>query len=211
MEDEVTLYTNPMSRGRIAHHMLEEIGTPYRLELLNFERGEQKKPEYLKINPMGKVPTIVHRGVVITEAAAICAYLADTFPEAKLAPSITDPARGTYLRWLFFGPGCIEPALADKSFPRSKNATSSSLAWGSYEDTLRALETALKPGPFLLGERFTAADVYVGAAIGWGLMTKLLEPRPVFVTYSARLQDRQAYQRMNDQCTKLAAQLQKAK
>lgn len=203
--EEVTLYTNPMSRGRIAHHMLEEVGASYRLELLDFERGEHKQPKYLAINPMGKVPTIVHRGVVITEAAAICAYLADAFPEAKLSPSLTDPARGTYLRWLFFGPSCIEPALADKSFPRTKNATSRSLAWGSYEDTLNALEIALKPGPFLLGERFTAADVYVGAAVAWGLMTKVLEPRPVFTAYSARLQDRQAYQRMNDQCTKLAA------
>src|SRR5688500_18243314 len=103
MGDEIVFYHNPLSRGRIAHWMLEEVGAPYRIELLDLEKGEHKKPAYLAINPMGKIPTITHRGVVITEAADICTYLADAFPAAKLAPSIDDPARGTYLRWLFFG------------------------------------------------------------------------------------------------------------
>src|SRR5262245_7163390 len=111
MAEELVLYTNPLSRGRIAHWMLEETGVPYRLEVLQVDKNEHKAPEYLKLNPMGKVPTLVHRGVVVTEAAAICTYLADAFPETGLAPALTDPARGTYLRWLFFGAGCVEPAL----------------------------------------------------------------------------------------------------
>ena len=119
MMERVTFYHNPMSRGRIAHWMLEESGAPYDVKILSFEKGEHKAPEYLAINPMGKVPAIVHRGTVVTEAAAICAYLADAFPQNDLAPALDDPARGTYYRWLFFGAGCIEPALVDRLFARA--------------------------------------------------------------------------------------------
>ena len=115
---EITFYTNPQSRGRIVHWLLEELGVPYDMKILDFEKGDHKKPDYLKINPMGKVPAIVHRGVVVTEAAAICTYLADAYPKAGLAPALDDPRRGTYLRWLFFGAGCIEPAIVDKLFAR---------------------------------------------------------------------------------------------
>src|SRR4030095_11890258 len=118
MADTLVFYTNPMSRGRIVHWMLEEVGAPYRMEILSFDKNEHKAPAYLAINPMGKVPTIVHRGVVVTEAAAICAYLADAFPKAGLAPALDDPARGTYLRWMFFGAGCLEPALVDQMLNR---------------------------------------------------------------------------------------------
>src|SRR5215471_8917490 len=114
MSDEIVFYSNPMSRGRIVHWMLEEIGAPYRFEVVNLEQGEHKKPAFLAVNPMGKVPALVHRGVVITEAAAMCAYLADAFPQAKLAPPTDSPARGTYYRWLFFGAGCVEPAMIDR-------------------------------------------------------------------------------------------------
>ena len=113
---DITFYTNPMSRGRIVHWLLEELGVPYDMKILDFEKGDHKKPDYLKINPMGKVPAIVHRGVVVTEAAAICTYLADAYPKAGLAPALDDPQRGTYLRWIFFGAGCIEPAIVDKMF-----------------------------------------------------------------------------------------------
>lgn len=195
MSDEIVFYHNPQSRGRIARFMLEEVGAPYRVELLSFERGEHKRPEYLAINPMGKIPAIVHRGVVVTEAAAICAYLADAFPAAGLAPALDDPARGTYLRWLFFGAGCVEPALADKALGRSAPERRSTLGYGTYEDTVNALEKAITPGPYILGERFSAADVYVGSEIQYGLATKGLEPRPAFVEYAKRVATRPAFQR----------------
>jgi len=118
MADRVTLYSNPMSRGRTVQWLLDELGAPYDLKVLDLAKSEQKAPEYLAINPMGKVPAIVHRGVVVTEAAAICVYLADAFPQAGLAPKLDDPKRGTYLRWIFFGVGCFEPAVMDKMFGR---------------------------------------------------------------------------------------------
>lgn len=206
MSDVITFYHNPMSRGRIAHWMLEEVGAPYRTEVLRFDTRAHKTPEYLAINPMGKVPTIVHRGTVVTEAAAVCAYLADVFPEKKLAPATNDPARGTYYRWLFFGAGCIEPALADKLFPRPE-AKASVLGHGTYDDVMNALESAITPGPFILGEQFSAADVYVGSEIGWGLMTKGLEPRPAFQAYFARLAERPAFKRMVKQTEEIAAKM----
>ncbi|MBX5461853.1 MAG: glutathione S-transferase, partial [Steroidobacteraceae bacterium] len=161
----ITFWHNPMSRGRIVHWMLEETGAPYEVRLLNLEKNEQKSPAYLAINPMGKVPAIVHRGVVVTESAAICTYLADAFPKAGLAPAPEDPARGTYLRWMFFAAGCMEPALIDKMFGRPPVERKGAVGWGSYEDVLNALETAIKPGPYVLGERFSAADVYVGSVM----------------------------------------------
>jgi glutathione S-transferase len=189
---EITFYTNPMSRGRIVHWLLDELGAPYETKILDLQKGDHKKPEYLKINPMGKVPAIVHRGVVVTEAAAICTYLADAYPQAKLAPPVDDPQRGTYLRWIFFGAGCVEPAIIDKMFHRPAVERKSALGYGSYEDTLNTLESALKPGPYLLGQRFSAADVYVGAQLQWGLMVKALEPRPVFLQYVERIAERPA-------------------
>ncbi len=118
MTEQIVFYTNPMTRGRIVHWMLEEVGAPYDMRVLSLEKGEQKTPQYLAINPMGKVPAIVHRGVVVTETAAICMYLADEFPAANLAPKIGDPQRGTYVRWFFFGAGCFEPAIVDKMLER---------------------------------------------------------------------------------------------
>ena len=206
MNETVAFYTNPMSRGRIVHWMLEEVGAPYRIELVNFERNEQKKPSYLAINPMGKVPAIVHRGVVVTETAAICAYLADAFPAARLAPAFDDPARGTYLRWLFFAAGCLEPALIDRMFDRPAPSRPAALGYGSYNDTLNALEAAVTPGPFILGDRFSAVDVYLAAQIGWGTQTSALEPRKTLQSYSARCTERPAFQRFNTAATKLMEQ-----
>ena len=193
---DITFYTNPQSRGRIVHWLLEELGVPYDMNILDFEKGDHKKPEYLKINPMGKVPAVVHRGVVVTEAAAICTYLADAYPEAGLAPALNDPQRGTYLRWLFFGAGCIEPAIVDKLFARPPVERKGAVGYGSYDDTLNALETALTPGPFILGERFSVADVYVGAQVQWGLMVKGLEPRPKFQQYAERIAQRPALSKL---------------
>jgi glutathione S-transferase len=193
---DITFYTNPMSRGRIVHFLLEELGVPYDMKILDFEKGEHKAPAYLKINPMGKVPAVVHRGVVVTECAAICVYLADAYAKAGLAPALDDPQRGTYLRWIFFGAGCVEPALVDKMFERPPVERKGALGYGSYDDTLNALETAITPGPYILGDRFSAADVYVGSQIQWGMMVKSLEPRPKFQQYAERLAARPAMQRL---------------
>ncbi len=195
MAEPIVFYTDPMSRGRVVHWMLEEVGAPYRIETVKLANNEQKAPAYLAINPMGKVPAIVHRGVVVTEVGAICAYLADAFPAAGLAPGLDDPARGTYLRWLFFGVGCLEPAIVDRMFERPPPARPAALGYGSYADTLNALEKAVLPGPYVLGERFSAADVYLAAQIGWGTSTGALEPRPAFQHYSARCVQRPAFKR----------------
>jgi len=210
MSDEIVFYSSPMSRGRIVHWMLEEVGVPYRFEVVNLETRDQKKPAYLAVNPMGKVPAIVHRGTVVTEAGAICAYLADAFPAAALAPPTDSPARGTYYRWLFFGACCVEAAVTDRVHSRPAPSRPGALGYGSYEDTLATLEKALTPGPYLLGERFSAADVYIGSQIGFGMMTKSLEARPLFQEYMARLTERAAYKRFNEQANGYAAQMKAA-
>lgn len=193
--NEIIFYTNPQSRGRIVHWMLEEIGAPYRVELLDFATGQHKRPDYLAINPMGKVPTIVHDGVVVTECAAICAYLADRFPQRQLAPGLNDPQRGTYLRWLYFGAGCVEPALVDRMFSRPPPGRVGILGYGSHADVVHALQQAITPGPFILGERFSAADVYIGSLIGWGMTVNALERNPLFEAYFNRCSQRAALQR----------------
>lgn len=203
----IVFYHNPQSRGRIAHWMLEEVGAPYRTELLRFDRGEHKKPEYLAVNPMGKVPTIKHGDTVVTEAAAICAYLADAFPAANLAPATNSPERGTYYRWLFFGAGCVEPALVDHMFKRPPVDRPGALGYGSYADTLNALEQAVSAGQWILGDRFSAADVYVGSQIGWGMLSKSIEPRKAFQEYVARCGERAAFKRAAAQDEKYVKQL----
>ncbi len=201
-------YHNPISRGRIAHWMLEETGAPYETRVLDFTKGEHKSAEYRQLNPMGKIPTIVHNGVVVTECAAICAYLADAFPEKKLAPAVDAPARGTYYRWLFFGAGCVEPAVTDKAFNRPPVERKGAVGYGSYDDTIATLESAVEKGPWLLGDQFTAADVYVGSQIGWGMFTKGIDPRPAFQRYLARIAERPAYKKATDADNAAAAKAQ---
>lgn len=184
---ELVFYTNPQSRGRIAHWMLEELGQPYRTVWLNYG-PEMKSADYQAVNPMGKVPAVQHGDVVVTEAAAICAYLADAFPQAGLAPATTSPQRAPYLRWLFFAAGPLEQAVTAKALGWAVPEGRESMAgFGSYADTLHALETALRPGPYICGEQFTAADVYVGSSLSWGLMFGTIESRPLFVDYVTRL------------------------
>jgi glutathione S-transferase len=173
--------------------MLEELGRPYRTEVLDYGTT-MKSADYLAINPMGKVPAVVHGGVTVTEGAAICAYLADAFPEAKLAPAVDDPRRGLYYRWMFFAAGPVEAAVTANSLgllaPADKSAT---VGYGSFEQTVDALEYAVQQGgPWLLSEQFTAADVYVGSQIAWGLMFKTLPERPAFQAYAGRLMSRPA-------------------
>src|ERR1700737_3545413 len=190
MSEEIVLYYNPMSRPRIVHFMLGEGGKPYRRELVRFDKAEHKTPAFLTVNPMGKLPALVHRGTVVTEAAAICAYLADAFPAAALPPPPASPERGTYYRWMFFGAGCVEPALMDRMLSRPASDRPTALGYGGYEATMNALEKALTPGPFILGHRFSAADVYIGSQIGFGMMVKSLEPRPSFQAYMAHITER---------------------
>lgn len=207
MSDEIVFYYNPMSRARIVHWMLEETGAPYRIELIRFDQGEHKKPPFLAINPMGKLPALVHRGVAVTETAAILAYLADAFPKAALAPEPGSSARGTYYRWLFFGAGCLEPAIMDRMMSRPAAEKPTAMGYGTYEDTVATLEKALSPGPFILGERFSAADVYIASQIGFGMMMKGLEPRPAFGAYLARTSERPAFKRASEQAEQIQARL----
>ena len=190
--EEIVLYTNPMSRGRIARWMLEEVGQPYRTVVLDYGTT-MKGDDYLAINPMGKVPAITHRGVTVTECAAICAYLADAFPQAGLAPAFDDPMRGTYLRWMFFAAGPLEAAVTAKSLgllaPTEKSGM---VGYGSFDQVVDALETAVTTGPYILGEKFSAADVYVGSQIGWGLQFKTLPERETFKAYAVRINAREA-------------------
>ena len=197
-DDEIVFYTNPMSRGRIARWMLEEVGRPYRTVVLDFGTT-MKAPDYLAINPMGKVPAVTWRGVAVTECAAICAWLADAFPEAGLAPAFDDPARGTYLRWLFFTAGPVEAAVTAKALGLLAPAEKAGMAgYGSFEQVVDALESAVTPGPWILGDRFSAADVYVGSQIMWGLQFKTLPERDAFKAYAARLAGREAAGRARD-------------
>jgi glutathione S-transferase len=192
MTEALIFYTNPMSRGRIVRWMLEEVGQPYETVLLDYERG-LKSPDYLAINPMGKIPAIKHGDVVVTEGAAICTYLADAFPDAGLAPPPGDPRRGTYYRWLFFGAGPVEAVAIGKALGLLAPPDKKRMAgYGSYEDVMNTLEQAVSGGPYLCGDQFTAADVYLGAQIGWGMQFNTIEKRPAFETYFTRLVNRPA-------------------
>lgn len=192
---DLVLYHGAPSRSSIALWMLEEIGRPYRLELLDLKRGENRTPAYLAVNPMGKVPALRHDGAVVTEAAAICAYLADAFPAAKLGVPVGDPARGPYLKWLFFGPSCLEPAILDQAFPRAGEAPKSALGYGDFDTVIAVLADAVRGRTAIVGDRFTAADVVIGSGLRWGMMFKLLPERPEFVAYTASLAERPALKR----------------
>jgi glutathione S-transferase len=192
MSEELVFYTHPQSRGRIVRWMLEEVGQPYRTELLDYGTT-MKAPAYLAINPMGKVPAIKHGDAVVTEAGAICAYLADAFPQAGLAPPLGDARRGPYFRWMFFAAGPLEAAMVNKSLgfeaPAERRAM---VGYGCTEDAVNAAEIALKAGDYILGDTFSAADVYFGSAIGFFLQFGMLEKRPIFEAYVQRLQNRPA-------------------
>jgi len=192
---KLTLYHAAPSRSSIVRWMLEELGEPYDLHLMTLLKGEQRKADYLKINPMGKVPALKHGDAIVTEAAAICTYLADEFPDAGLNVPVGDPQRGPYLEWLFFAPGCIEPAITDRASPRKEAPHRGRLGYGDFDLVMEVTAKALAPGPYLLGEHFTAADVVLGSTLRWGMMTKMMPERPEFVAYVERLTQRPAMQR----------------
>jgi len=192
MSDELVFYTNPMSRGRMVRWMLEEVGQPYRTEILDYETTI-KAPAYLAINPMGKVPALRHGDTVVTECAGICAYLADAFPQAGLAPPHGDHRRGPYYRWLFFAAGPLESAAMNKGLglvvPPGKERMA---GYGTYADVLGALDGLLSSRDYVIGDRFSAADVYLGSHIGWGMQFGTVEKRPAFESYWKRVSSRPA-------------------
>ena len=210
MADELVLYTNPMSRGRIARWMLEEVGQPYKTEVLDYA-STMKAPAYLAINPMGKVPALRHGDAVVTETAAICAYLADAFPQAGLAPPSGSKLRAPYYRWLFFTAGPVEAALTNKALgfevPPDRERM---MGYGNIAQTLDTLEAAVSRGEYLVGDSFTAADLYVGSHIGFGMMFGTLEKRPAFEKYWQRVSSRPACVRARELDDAQAAELKKA-
>ncbi|MFL6796637.1 MAG: glutathione S-transferase family protein [Xanthobacteraceae bacterium] len=202
---KLTLYHAVPSRSSIVRWMLEEIGEPYDIHLVSLSKGEQSAPAYLAINPMGKVPALRHDDVVITEAAAICTYLADEFPASKLNIPVGDPRRGIYLKWLFFGPSCIEPAMIDRAAPREEEPRRGMLGYGDFDTVMNVVAKAVTAGPFIMGEQFTAADVVIGSGLRFGMMFKLLPTRPEFAAYVERLAQRAALQRAEAKDKELAA------
>nr|WP_276508864.1 glutathione S-transferase family protein [Sphingomonas insulae] len=189
----MTLYTNPMSRGRIARWMLEEVGADYEVVLLDYAATMKQQP-FLAINPMGKVPAIVHHGRTVTECAAVCAYLAEAFPDSGLAPNADE--RADYYRWLFFAAGPVEAAVTNRSLgvvPTDQQRRM--VGYGDYDRVVDVLEQAVAAHAYIAGDRFTAADVYVGSQVIWGVQFGSLPKRDAFDAYVARLVKRDAYVR----------------
>lgn len=209
MADTLTFYTNPMSRGRIIRWMLEEVGQPYETVVLDYATT-MKGADYLAINPMGKVPAIRHGDTVVTEAAAICAYLADAFPQSNLAPAPGSKLRGPYYRWMFYGAGPIEAMASNHALgvaiPDDKRGM---VGYGSREQVIDTLEKAVSERDYLVGDSFTAADLYVGAQIGWGLQFGTIDKRPAFEAYTGRLLSRPAAVRAREIDDALVAAAQK--
>jgi glutathione S-transferase len=202
----LTLYHAAPSRSSVVLWMLEELGEPYDIKLLSLQKEEQRKPDYLAINPMGKVPALKHGDTVITEVAAICTYLADEFPNAKLNVPIGTPRRGVYLKWLFFGPGCLESAVMDRAAPRKEEPRRGMLGYGDFDTAMNVVAQAVEKGPWLMGEQFTAADVVIGSQIRFGTMFKMIPERPEFSAYAARIAARPAAQRAQAKDAELKAQ-----
>jgi glutathione S-transferase len=206
MTDELIFYTNPMSRGQTVRWMLEEIGAPYETQLLNYKTTMKAEP-YLSINPMGKVPAIRHNGRVVTEVAAICCYLADAFPAANLAPPPVD--RADYYRWIFFTSGPVEAAFSNKAAGWEPAPERQAMfGYGNYEIAMANLEQMLASRDYIACGRFTAADLFVGAMVGFMLQFNLLEPRAAFTDYVARVTNRPAYARAKEIDGKLIMELQ---
>jgi glutathione S-transferase len=194
MADELVFYTNPQSRGRVVRWMLEEVAAPYRTVIMDY--ADLRRPDYVALNPMAKIPTLTHGATVVTESAAICAYLADAFPQAGLAPAPTDPARGDYYRWLFFAAGPLEAAVTDKRLGAEPNADQRRMVgYGTFGETLDVIEQAVGAREYLAGGRFSAADLYLSAHLAFGMMFGTIEARRPFVAYAQRMQSRPAYAR----------------
>jgi glutathione S-transferase len=192
---KLTLYHAVPSRSSIVHWMMEELGEPYDLHVISLKKGENRQPAYLAINPMGKVPALAHGDVVVTEAAAICAYLADVFPSAGLAPATSDPRRGVYYRWMFFAPSCIEPMMLDRLGKVTRENTTAA-GHGDFERVMASIEQALSNGPFILGDKFSAADVVMGSTLFFATMFGAIPKEGRVKDYVDRIAARPAHQTM---------------
>jgi len=195
--DEITLFHAPNSRSSGVLALLEELDAPYRLEIVDIRTGENRRPGYLAVNPLGKVPAILHRGVLITEQVAALLYLADLFPTMGLAPAIGDPRRGAYLRWSVYYAACYEPALVDKALGREPGPVAMS-PYGDFDTMIDTLRHQLDLAPYLLGEQISAADILWGNALNWGTMFKLVPELPVLLAYKARVMDRPSFRRVSE-------------
>ena len=202
---DLIFYTNPQSRGRIIRWMLEEVGAPYETEIISYE--EMKGDRYLAVNPMGKVPAVKHRGRVVTECAAICAYLADVFPEANLGP--TEDEKADYYRWLFYAAGPVEHAVTN-NYAKWEPAPEQHrmFGYGSFDKVVSTLDELFSLRDYVCGDRFTAADVYLGSQIMFPLQFGMLPDRESFIRYRDRLQAREAYKRANAIDEKIIAEMQ---
>ena len=207
--DRITLFHSPQTRSTGTLILLEELGAPYDLHLVNMKAGEQRKSEFLAVNPMGKVPAIRHGEALVTEQPAIFLYLADLFSEAGLAPPIGDPLRGPYLRWMVFYGSSFEPAVVDHAMKREQGPLAMS-PYGSYDIVLDTISDQLKRGPYMLGERFSAADVLWGGALGWTTMFKIVPERPEYMDYIKRVNSRPKVKAVNKRDAELAAEHAKA-
>ncbi|RQS24235.1 glutathione S-transferase family protein [Burkholderia sp. Bp8998] len=206
----LTLYHSARSRSAGAHMLLEELGADYELHAFDLSTGKHHEPDYLAINPMGKVPALRHGDVIVTEQAAVYMYAAELYPEAGLSPEVGDPLRGPYLRWMVFYGSCFEPAVVDRSMNRPSAAYSTS-PYGDFDTVINAIDAQLAEGPYLLGERFTAADVLWGAALNWITMFKLIPETPRMRAYIDRILARPAIQRAQAADAALAAEQDKAR
>ncbi len=203
-DDTLTLFHAPQTRSYGALTLLEELGAPYTLHVLNMKAGEQRQPAYLAINPMGKVPAILHRGTIVTEQVAIFIYLADAFPAAGLAPALTDRLRGSYLRWMVFYAACYEPGMVDTAMKRDPGPLPMS-PYGSFQTVLDTLFGQLRSAPYLLGDTMSAADILWGTALGWGMQFGLVPKDPAAVDYAARIAQRPGAKRAAEIDAKLLA------
>jgi len=189
----IVLHHHPFSRAANVVWMLEEVGVPYELRFVDMPKGEQKSPEFLALNPMGKLPTLVDGETVVTESAAIGLYLADRYASGTLAPALNDPARGTYLRWSLFAPTVVEPGSLAKA--AGWDFKPSQAGWGEYESMVKAMESALAGRDYVLGNQFSMADIIFGGTVRFMLQFKMLEAKPVFAKYAERLGERPAQKR----------------
>jgi len=210
LEPDLTLYHAPQTRSSGVRILLEELGAPHTLDVLDLQSGRGREPAYLRINPLGKVPALRHGEALITEQAAIYLYLADQFPERGLAPPIGDPLRGPYLRWMVFYGSSFEPAVVDRALQREPGPKAMS-PYGDFDAVLRTVVEALTPGPYLLGERHSAADVLWGAALGWTTGFKLVPEETAIMAYLARVNARPAVRKIMAEEAALSAELAAAR
>lgn len=201
--DIVTLYHHPRTRSRSVHWLLEELGAPYQIRLMDLAKGVQRKPEFLVLNPMGKLPTIEHRGTVVTETGAILTYLCEQFPHADISPAWNDPQRGDFLRWMFFAASTFEYALMEKRYPRVQAMDARQAGFGTVDQTFSTVESLISTR-FVLGDRFSAVDILLSSQIAWALMTNDIPQQAPWVDYVKRCHDRPAYQRAHGQMSELA-------